>query len=186
LLFAAEMQRRLMSWRGRQEGKLSRAPALLALLLLSTPVFSCDGGPLFETMEALLPAKPGKTFDVAEVGSTEGGSWDVYFAPDGKTVVNLVRNDYGEAGRRQTRLVVSSPDAWAITDTTFMYSAPNYVAGVTTIREEKDFFVYCSGHLYLPEEPDLGPGAEYPAKAAEVLKTFDAPEVAEYVQGLKK
>lgn len=146
---------------------------------------ACDGGPLFELMDKPLPAQAGETFDVAEVQSTEGGEWNVFFGSDGKSVQNLVRQDYGEGGRRVTRLIVSTPEAYAIRDTTFRYSAPNYVSGATTIREETDIFVFCAGKLYLPQE-DFGLDPEYQKKAAEALKTFDAPEVAKYVAGLKR
>ena len=104
---------------------------------LAAPASACDGGPLFELMEARLPAHPDKNFDVAEVDSTEGGNWDVYYGPDGKTPRFVVRTDYGESGYWQSRLIVSSPDAYAITATTYMYSAPNYTSGSTVIRERR-------------------------------------------------
>jgi hypothetical protein len=160
--------------------------AATLLLFLATPAFACDGGPLFEMMAAPLSGKPDTSFDVSEVGSTEGGSWEVYFKADGKTLANLVRIDYGESGRLETRLIVSSPEAYAVTSTDFNYSAPNYVSGSTAIREEKDIFVYCSGKLHLPEEDLFGLIPDYPAKAAEVMKTFDAAEVAQYVKGLRR
>ena len=153
---------------------------------LAGPSFACDGGPLFEMIDAPLPAQSGKNFDVAEVESTEGGEWHVYFAPDSKTLTNLVRTDYGEGGRWQARLVVSSPVAYAITATQYIYSAMIYTSGQITMREEKDIFVFCDGKLLLPEEDFLGIGPEYEKKAAEALKTFDAAEVQEYVKGLKR
>jgi len=158
---------------------------LPCLVLMSTSALACDGGPLFELMDAPLPLQAGETFDVAEVQSTEGGEWKVYFAPDGKTVQNLERHDYGEGGRWAARLIVSSPDAYAIRNTTYGYSAPNNVSGATTIREETDIFIFCAGKLHLPEE-EFGLDPEYRKKAAEALKTFDAPEVAKYVSGLKR
>ena len=102
-----------------------RTRLLSFFLCLSCPAFACDGGPLFDLIDKPLPAQPSETFDVAEVDSTEGGDWHVYLDADGKTLRNLIRNDYGEGGRRATRLIVSSPDAYAIRDTTFGYSAPN-------------------------------------------------------------
>jgi hypothetical protein len=159
---------------------------LLSLLLLSTPAFACDGGPLFEMMAAPLSGQPDKTFDVSEVGSTEGGGWEVYFKPDGKSLANLIRIDYGESGRLETRLIVSSPEAYAVTSTDISYSAPNYVSGSIAIREEKDIFVYCSGKLHLPEEDLIGLAPGYAKKAAEAMKTFDATEVAQYVSGLRR
>ena len=165
---------------------MNRLPLILVACILAAPAVACDGGPLFEMIEASLPAQSSKNFDVAEVESTEGGEWDVYYAPDGKTLTNLVRNDYGESGRWQARLVVSSPVAYAITATHYIYSAMIYTSGQITMREEKDLFVFCGGKLLLPEEDFLGIGPEYEKKAAEAWKTFDAPEVGEYVKGLKR
>jgi hypothetical protein len=159
---------------------------LLPLLLLASPAFACDGGPLFEMMAAPLSGRPDTTFDVSEVGSTEGGSWEVYLEPGGNDLANLIRIDYGEGGRLEARLIVSSPEAYAVTSTQISYSAPNYVSGSTTIREEKDIFVYCAGKLHLPEEDLSGLAPDYPNKAAEVMKIFDAPEVAQYVNNLRR
>jgi hypothetical protein len=153
-------------------------------VLLAAPALACDGGPLFELMDAPLPAQPDTAFDVAEVDSTEGGNWDVYLGPDGKAR-NLVRTDFGEVGRYQTRLIVSSPDAYAVTTTRYIYSAPAYVPGSTTVREEKDIYVFCGGKLYLPEE-DFGLGEDYKGEAADALATFDAAEVSQYLPALKR
>ena len=60
-------------------------------------------------METKLPAQADKNFDVAEVSSPEGGSWDVYYGPDSKTPRFVVRTDFGESGYWQSRLIVSSP-----------------------------------------------------------------------------
>lgn len=152
--------------------------------LLAAPAFACDGGPLFELMDAPLPARPDATFDVAEVDSTEGGSWDVYLGQDGRAR-NLVRTDFGEVGRYQTRLIVSSPEAYAVTTTRYIYSAPVHVSGATTVREEKDIYVFCGGKLYLPEE-DFGLGEDYKREAADALATFDALEVGQYLPALKR
>ncbi len=169
----------------RGAAKAMRRLCLALLCLMAAPAFACDGGPLYEMMEAPLPAKPDKSFEVSEIGSVEGGDWEVYFKPGSETLAWLVRNDYGESGRLQTRLIVSSPEAYAITSTTYMYSAPNYTSGAITIREERDIFVYCGGKLLLPEE-DFGLDPAYAGKAKEAMKTFDAPEVAAYVEGLPR
>ena len=57
-------------------------------------------------MDAPLPKQVDKTFEVSEAQSTDGGEWNVYFAPDGKTVTYLVRNDLGESGRWDARLII--------------------------------------------------------------------------------
>lgn len=152
--------------------------------LLAAPALACDGGQLFELMDAPLAERPDTTFDVAEIDSTEGGSWDVYLGAGGKAR-NLVRTDFGEGGRFAARLVVSTPQAYAVTTTLFIYSAPNYVSGSTTIREEKNIYVFCDGRLYLPEE-DFGLGDDYAKAAAEALATFDAAEVSQYLPALKR
>lgn len=157
----------------------------VAAFLISSPVLACDGGMLFELMETTPPPLPDASFEVAEVDSTEGGEWQVWLGPDGRTARYLVRNDYGEGGRYAARLIVSSPAAFAVTSTVFIYSAPNYVEGATTVREEKDIFVFCDGRLLLPAE-DFGLDPDYQAKAAEALKTFDAGEVAAYMPALRR
>jgi hypothetical protein len=154
---------------------------LLVPCELATPAFACNA-PLFEMIDAALPAQPGKTFDVTDVQSTEGGEWNVYFAPDGPRLTNLVRTDYGELGRSSTRLIVSSPDAYAVAKTNYMYHA---ILDATDAVEETHVFVFCQGKLSPPEQ-GLGTNPEYQKDAETALKTFDAPEVAEYVKGLKR
>ena len=158
---------------------------LLVPCVLATPAFACDA-PLFEMIDAGLPAQPGKTFDVTEGQSTEGGEWNVYFAPDGKTVTYLVRNDYGESGRSDARLIVASPEAYAVTTTHYIYSAPFWVSEPMIVREEKDIYVFCKGKVLLVPAEAYGPAPEYEKDAEKALKTFDALEVAEYVKGLKR
>jgi hypothetical protein len=159
--------------------------AAAALSVLAGSALACDGGKLFALLDAPLPEKPDATFDVAEVDSAEGGSWSVWLGPDGRTASNLVRTDFGEGGRFATRLVVSSPDAYAVTTTLFIYSAPIHVAGSTTIREEKNIYLFCAGKLYEPgEEFDLGP--EYGQSALDALATFAAAEVAQYLPALTR
>ena len=165
---------------------MTRIALSVLLAFASTPAFACDAeGMLFTLMDMPLDGQPSYSFDVAEVGSTEGGDWQVWLAPDGKTVRNLVRTDYGEGGRRATRLVVAAPGAYAVTDTDYVYSAPNYIEGSITIREEKDIYVFCDGKLLLPKG-DFGPDPAYAAGAKEALATFDAAEVKQYMPGLKR
>lgn len=161
---------------------------ILALLLATTPAFACDGGVLSNLMESRLPPEAPESFDVAEIKSVEGGAWGIYRAggqPETGIVTDIMRTDYGEAGRLETRLTVSSPEAYAVTVTRFVYAAPIYATGAAVIREEKDIFRFCDGALYLPEE-GFGPGEEYVAKAKEALATFDAAEIKKYVPELKR
>ncbi|HTV69999.1 MAG TPA: hypothetical protein VMF90_15820 [Rhizobiaceae bacterium] len=159
---------------------------LLALLLLATaPAFACDGGRLFEMMAAQLPAEPTLSVDVADVQSVEGGVWDIYRAAGG-AIANLVRTDFGEGGRLETRLVVSSPAAYAVTVTQFIYSAPLHISGSITIREEKDIYVFCDGKVLLPDPAELDPDSAYAAKAFRALATFDAAEIKTQVPALER
>jgi hypothetical protein len=156
-----------------------------AISALAGPGLACDSAQLFALLDAPLPATPDATFDVAEMDSAEGGNWAVWLGPDGTTARNLLRTDFGEGGRFATRLVVTSPDAYAVTTTLFIYSAPIHVAGSTTIREEKNIYLFCAGKLYEPgEDFDLGP--EYGQSALDALATFDAAEVARYVPAIKR
>jgi hypothetical protein len=160
-------------------------PALF-LVLTTSPALACDDeGTIFPMIFVSPVGEPAVTFEVSEQQSVEGGEWQVWFGPDGKTVQNLVRGDYGEGGSSETRLIVASPDAYAITFSLYLYSAPANIPGSTTIREEKDIFVYCKGKLLVPEG-DIEMDQAYLDKAKETLAEFDAPEVKQYVQGLKR
>ncbi len=117
-------------------------PLAAMLAAISAPAFACDGGKLFGMIDAALPAQANVTLDVAEVDSAEGGNWEIYLGSDGNTLENLVRTDFGEVGRYATRLIVCSPNAYAVTTTRYSYSAPAYVSGSTTVREEKDIYVF--------------------------------------------
>lgn len=117
--------------------------------------------------------------------SRPGLGEQVWLGQDGKTVLNLMRSDYGETGGSEDRLIVASPQAYAITSSLYLFSAPANIQGSTTIREEKDIFVYCGGKLLLPEG-DFAVEQAYLDKAKEALAVFDAAEVKQYVQGLKR
>lgn len=164
---------------------MTRLAVLLLALTASAPAFACDGGPLYEQMQVTPAGAPGATFDVAEVGSTEGGDWQVWLGPDGKTARELIRNDYGEGGRHATRLSISSPTAFGIRDTDVIYTAPSYISGSSTMREETDVYVFCDGKLLLPEG-EYGPDPSYLEASKEALAVFDAPEVKQYLAGLKR
>ena len=162
---------------------MNRLSLVLLACTFAAPAFACDGGPLFEMMDAGLPKQVAKTFEVSEVVSTDGGEWNVYFAPDGKTVAIssgtiLASPGDGMRGSSSPRLKpMPSPPRTTSTQcrTTWRIRC----------REEKDIFVFCKGKLLLPPEGG-GADPEYEKKAAEALKTFDAPEVAEYVKELKR
>ena len=145
--------------------------------LIGAPAAACNDT-LFEIMNAALPSSPTESFDA------EGGAWDVHRGADG-ALRHLVRTDFGETGRRAVRLDFASASAYAVSSTRYIYSAPYYIGGANTIREEKDIFTYCEGRLALPEE-DFGFNAEHEAKAAEALAVFDATEIASLVAGLKR
>lgn len=168
--------------------------ALLPLLLSGAlaPAFvlpgmaaTCADGAVFSVLDEALPAVPDESIDVADVQSTEGGAWDVYLSADGQGAAHIVRIDFGEGGRWSARLSVASPGDSAVATTHFIYSAPYYVPASTTIREEKDIFVFCDGALLLPGE-DFGHSDEYVARAAEALRIFDAGEIAAYMPTLKR
>jgi hypothetical protein len=159
-------------------------PFALSLFLLASPAAACDGGVLHGLMETPLNEGDAESFDVAEQASVEGGAWYIFRDAQG-AVKNVMRVDYGETGRLATRLTVSSADAYAVTVTRFGYSAPLGVSGSSTIREEKDIYLFCDGKLYLPEE-DFGMTEGYAAKAAEALATFDAAEVQDVLPPLKR
>ena len=161
-----------------------RSVLAVALSLgLAAPALGCDGE-LFELMDEPLGSRPQVELDVEERQSAEGGGWEIYLREDGKAR-NILRTDYGEGGRFATQLFVQSPQAFAVTTTLYIYSAPIYVERSTTIREEKSIYIFCDGKLYLPDE-DIGLGDEYASSAAEALATFDAQEIAQYLPPLQR
>lgn len=172
--------------RSPPQGGRSAVFGLALFLAFTTPALACDGGRLFELMDAPLALPADRTFDVAEVDSTEGGEWQVWIGSDGRAAETIVRTDYGEGGRYMARLTVSKPTAYAVATTRFIYSAPNYVAGSITIKEEKDIYVWCDGRLLLPEEEGFAPDPAYVDAAAEALEIFRAPEVRNFVAGLER
>lgn len=145
---------------------------------------ACEGGEVFLALDEALPDQPDESIDVADVQSADGGLWEVYLAADGEGAAHLVRTDFGEGGRFSARLSVASPAAYAIATTRFIYSAPYYVKGATTIREEKDIFIFCDGKLLLPKE--VGVDTEYSEKAQDARTIFDAGEIAGYVTALRR
>src|SRR5690606_41826346 len=98
---------------------LLAASALLALT--ASPVLACNEA-LFVRLDAPPGTEPGVSIDVTELGSTEGGEWQIW--PDGAGSVEMARVDYGELGRSASRLVVVAPDADALATTALRSSAP--------------------------------------------------------------
>lgn len=156
---------------------------LLSMCLATSPALACDPA-LFDRITVPMPTLADETIDVSELTSTEGGEWQVWRNADG-AVDQLARIDYGEMGRVAARLVVSSADAYAITQTTVLYSAPLYVEGSMPIREETDIYVFCSGELAGPGE-GFTLDAAYVAAAEQVRAIFNAPEIAEVLPDLTR
>ena len=155
----------------------------LALSLCATPALACSPA-LFERLDAPLSAPPDESIDVAEIRSVEGGEWQAWRGGDG-AAHEVARIDYGEMGRLVSRLVVEAPGAYAVTVTQFIYSVPIYIAGSTTIREEKDIYLFCDGQLLQPGE-DFALDPAYAERAAEALALFDAPEIAGHLPELAR
>ncbi|GEM_PF-3432530 len=153
--------------------------ALLIAIISASPALACSPS-LHERLDQPLRETADDTFDVSEVQSVEGGEWKVWQRPDGSGAEEVVRIDYGEMARLETRLVIDGPDDYAITQARYLYSVPMYLEGSTVVRIETDIYMYCDGALVLPSE-DFGVFPDYVAKADEAAATFRAEEIAEDV-----
>lgn len=165
-------------------------PTLLAALavwslLPSGAAHACDRDGLAAIIDAPLPAKAGKSFNVADVDSTDGGEWEIYFGPDGRTPRTILRTDYGESGRTQARLTILSAGAYAVARKQSVYSVPYAVEGSTTIRETRDIYLFCDGRLVTPDKESWD-GDAYEKAARETLATFDAAEIKPLLPALER
>lgn len=159
---------------------------LAAAMIVSPAAAACDGPLLKRLMDAPLPERASDTIDVMEQQSAEGGTWEIHIDETSGKPRYLVRTDFGETGRQQTRLTIAAPDSFAIARIRFIYSAPIYIAGSDVIRQETDFYVYCDGKLALPSPEDAGDRPDYRRAADEAWKTFEAGEISIHVAGLKR
>lgn len=153
---------------------------LVTFLALScaTPALACNPD-LIGRLDLPVRDDGDVRLDVAEILSTEGGEWKVWLGPNGEAE-EIVRIDYGEMGRVETRLLIGSAEAYALTHTLYSYAAPIYAEGARTVRIETDIYAFCAGELLVPPE-DFGINADYAKAAAKVAATFRAEEIADYV-----
>ncbi|MBJ3783370.1 hypothetical protein [Devosia sediminis] len=151
---------------------------ILLMLGATSPVLACNPA-LVERLDAPVRDDADTVLDVAEIQSVEGGEWKVWMGDDG-TAEEIVRIDYGEMGRLETRMVLDGAAAYGVTQTRYHYAAPIYAEGAATVRIETDIYVFCDAALELPPE-DFGLNEDYAAAAKSAVAAFDAAEIAAYL-----
>jgi hypothetical protein len=152
--------------------------ATLLIFVTAGPVLACNPD-LFERLDTPLRTEADVSFEAKERASTEGGEWRIWSASadDGAEVARI---DYGEMGRTETRLMIESPEAYAITQTVHRYGVPIYVEGSMTVRIETDIYMFCDGALLLPPE-DFGADPDYLERAEAARAVFRAKEISDVV-----
>jgi hypothetical protein len=161
------------------------ASAFLLAAVLSQPAAACPGTRLPSLIAASSLGKLAAEFDVSEMQSAEGGSWRVFLGTKSGKPVNIVRTDFGETGRLETRMVIASPDAYAVIQTRYRYSSTIGDPDMKTSVSERDEWMFCGGRLQAPKavpSADLA-GFELAAEAARTV--FKAAEIGAYVKELK-
>lgn len=157
-----------------------------AALVLAGPATGCPGTRLDAFVAAPLPKRADREIDAAERRSAEGGVWQVFGGGRAKEKpTNVVRIDYGETGRREERLVVASPDAYAIVVLVVAYKAPIGNPDWGIARETRTVYAVCGGVVQRPPGMTDAAFTEHQAEAQAVRATFRAPEIATFLAGAR-
>jgi hypothetical protein len=136
---------------------------MFAFAFFVTHVFAgCEDSKAYFLNEKTLPEKADGEISLAESESAEGGTFSIYLNAK-KKPDRIVRIDFGEAGRRVTKLVIGAPNDVMITSTLEHYNVPITQSGSFTNREETDFYYFCDGKLQ--QAPEAAMDNSY-AKAA--------------------
>lgn len=155
-----------------------RTLAAFLLAASTSPALACNPA-LLERLDQPIEEQADETREVAEIQSAEGGEWKIWTTAAGGTA-EVARIDYGEMGRSQTRLLIESEDAFAITRTLYRYSVPIFAEGSMTVRVETDIYMVCDGKLLAPGE-DFGVDPSYAEAADAARAVFRAEEIADLV-----
>ncbi len=155
-----------------------KTAALMVFLAAAAPAWACNPD-LYHQLDTHPSGEPDMSLDVEERASTEGGEWRIW-KQGTNAVTEAVRIDYGEMGRVETRLVIQTEHAYAITQTTYRYGVPIFVEGSMTVRVETDIYMFCKGDLLLPPA-EFGVGPDYVEGAETARSAFLAPEIADWV-----
>ncbi len=165
--------------------------SIFALLFFAVPAWAeCDLAVIESALDAPLSGMKPTEFDVSDISSTEGGAWSVYREADGR-LNTIMRNDYGESGRQESRLSVVNRASYGIAVTRIDYLRHAFLeeAGPNaTARRSTDFYYFCDGKPHMPLEGaslvDINAYKEQAAKALADMR--DHPDIAKFTIGLKK
>lgn len=166
---------------------LSMRAALAALmaLVMAAPASACPGTRLASLIAASSLGKLAAEIDVADVQSAEGGNWRVYLGTASGKPVNIVRSDYGETGRLEHRLVIASPEDYAIIRTRLSYSSSIADPNMKTSVAERSIWTFCGGKLQDPAGATGAALSKLRNEASAAREVFDAAQVAPYVEALQ-
>ena len=147
----------------------------------------CNLDSIAASLAASLDTMKPTERDVTDIQSTDGGIWQIYREKDGR-LNTIIRTDFGESGRGETRLGVVNRQTYGIAQSridylrhAFIEQGPNGDARRTT-----DYFYYCGGKAFMPN-PDVTiiDVAAYRKNAAEAQKTMlGGKDVADVTKGL--
>jgi hypothetical protein len=169
----------------------------LAILSLSKPALAdCGIDAMMAAIEAPLDSVQSVERDASDVKSTEGADWKIYRDKDGR-LNTIIRTDYGETFRLETRLSVVNRKDYIIEEHHERYSNPigdllpklpgeNEAVRLPSYRIIKTYFFFCGGRALVPQNYEPLPGEEnFAAKAAELKRMMlDHPDIKEFTVGL--
>jgi hypothetical protein len=153
----------------RQEMKTTVLTMIVFAFCTARALAGCEDSKAYFLNERPLPEKADNEIELAEFESTEGGAFSIYLNAN-KKPDRIVRTDFGETGRRVTKLVIGAPNDVMITSTLEHYNVPITQTGSFTNREETDFYYFCDGKLQ--QEPEAAMDNDYAKAAKEAADMF--------------
>ncbi len=163
--------------------KLGAATAALVLTMTSLgAAFGCSVLELAKKVGEPLQAYKKIEVEAHKWHSTEGGVWHVYLSRNGR-LHSIVRTDYGEMGKTQTRVSFLDAKNFGIEEVTELYAEPIYTKRPTKIASRSTvayFFCDADGVIYMPVKTADDGNAGKPFQEAKALRAlfFNAKELA--------
>jgi len=167
---------------------LGMAAAISALTMATFgAAFGCSVVELAKKVHEPLQAYRKKEVEARKWHSAEGGAWHTYVTRNGR-LHSIVRIDYGETGRSQTRASFLDAKDFGIEVVTERYAEPIGSGRPTRVVSRSSvvyFFCEADGVIYLPvnASADDSVGELHEAKSLKSL-FFDAGELAPYLKRL--
>lgn len=158
-----------------------RGAVMAIALLLGAPALACEGTRLGAIVAASSPGKLVAEIDAEDVQSSEGAAWRIYNGSVSGQPVNIIRTIYGEMGRREDRLVIAAPQAYAVVVTDYRYSAPITDLNMRASVSSRSVYMFCEGVVQRPGGITNAAFEAHKAKAQEARLVFGAREIADHV-----